>query len=73
MFSGGGGGGGYIVFPTYDAESKSAEIPHLNLPKSPMSSGGRGVMVFPTYDAESKSAKIPYSLCPGGGGGGVSW
>ena len=48
--------------PTFDAESKSA-----NIPKSQWGGGGVHDSQLPTFDTESKSAIIPKSV--GGGGG----
>ena len=55
-----------VVGVTFDAESKSAEMP-----KSHLQGRGVGLVVgdqLPTFDAESKSAKITKSNLQGEGG-----
>ena len=62
---GGGVGGGRAgsQLPTFDAESKSANIPNF------LYNGGDGGTQLPTFNAESKSAEITNSLYGGGTAG----
>ena len=57
--------GGGDQLPTFDVESKNAEIPKSQF------QGKEVVDQLPTFDADFNNAKIPKSHFLGGGGGGL--
>ena len=66
---GGGALAGDKLFPTFNADSKSANIPNSLYGRGRGIGnwgGGAGDELFPTFDADFKSAKIPNSLYGGG-------